>query len=643
MDVTIVKAMPDYLVKALCSTLIQSLWQGVLLAALAGIIIVCTRRSSPANRYNLLIAGLAIFACTVAFTFVYELNQEKALKATSVAGRQITINANVIAQPQSGSKPSDYKAISGFLNEHSNGIVFIWFLVVMVRTLQLMTGLQGLYYLRRRQILAVSKDWESRVKQLALQLGIKRLVNIAESGIAKVPMVIGHLKPLILIPAGLITAMPPAEIEAILVHELAHIRRRDYIMNLLVSMMEVVLFFNPAVLWIVSLIRAERENCCDDIVIKHTANKVTYIKALVACQEYQLAAPAYAMALSGSKNQLMGRVKRILSNNNQSLNVMERSMLAVALVSTVLLTTAFSNRENIDQLVHKMVHAGKAALAPRKQTKSPVNPVRRKRVEKNVHAVSSAAKDTSYKTQYDTSPFRIYRPDEVSDHTSLTLSNGGVQTRLLKMDGVLYQVNSLYERITSMQVNGKTIRPDEYAPFLLIVDKEMQRKPVVAPVAYVAKAAKGARQADPITPINANWAAGNTTGQPALRKLNGNLGSLKPTLSAYDASSKAYNTTAANYSAVNPYPANYKAYHDDSNRAKLTDDLITEGIIHSRDELTSFKLSDTEFIVNGKRIPDDIYQKFKKAYVKQPEKGKQGSWAWMFNYSEQTAAGDQPQ
>lgn len=644
MDVTIVKVLPDYLVKALCSTLIQSLWQGVLLAALAGIIIICTRRSSPAGRYNLLMAGLVVFACTVVITFIYEVNHEKAVQ-TVATGQQATIHLNIItAQPKAGPKVSDYKAVPGFLNEHSNSIVFIWFLVVMARTLQLMTGLQGLYYLRRRQILAVSKDWENRVKQLALQLGIKRLVGIAESGMAKVPMVIGHLKPLILIPAGLITAMPPAEIEAILVHELAHIRRRDYIMNLLVSMMEVVFFFNPAVLWIASLIRTERENCCDDMVLSHTGNKVNYIKALVACQEYQLAAPAYAMALGGGKNQLMGRVKRMLSDNNQSLNVMERSMLAVAMVATILLTTAFSHKENIDQLVSKMVYTGKTVLMPHKQTKAPANPAKPKPVGKNTHTASPVAKDTFYKTQQDTSRFRIYRPDEVSDHASLTFLNGAVQTRLLKLDGVLYQVNTLNGRVTSMQVNGKNIRPNEYAPYLLVVDRQIQRKPVVAPVAPVAQAAQVARQPDPITPINTNGAAGNTTGA-GLRKLNGNLGSLKSTLGAYDAGSKAYNATAANYSAVNPYPANYKTYADDSNRARLTGDLIAEGIIHSSDELTSFKLSDKEFIVNGKRMPDNIYQKFKKAYVKQPEKGKQGSWSWMFNYTEQTesAAGDHSQ
>jgi bla regulator protein BlaR1 len=629
MDLTIVKALPDYLVKALCGTLIHSLWQGVLLAALAGIIVVCTRRSGAAIRYNLLMAGLALFACTVAFTFIYELNQVKAAHPL-IAGKQVTI-PDTSPLPGAVSKASDYQLVSGFLNAHSSSIVFIWLLVVMARTLQLMTGLQSLYYLRRRQVLAVNKDWENRVKELAQQLGIKRLISVAESGMAKVPMVIGHLKPLILIPAGLMTAMPPAEIEAILIHELAHIHRRDYIMNLLVSIMEIAFFFNPAVLWIASLIRAERENCCDDIVVARTGSKVNYIKALVACQEYQLTTPAYAMALGGSKKHLMGRVQRMLSNNNQSLNVMERSVLAIGLGLAILFTAAFSNKEKIDRLVTKVVHVSKTALMPHEPIKPKSKLSETKRVDKPAKTTTLMPQDTPHKQIRDTTRLKIYHPSEVSEHTSLTFPNGGVQTHLLKLDGVLYQVNSLNDRITSMQVNGNTIRPGEYAPYLLVVDKEMQRSPQVAAVAPTAQVA---RQPDPITPIN-----GQLTGvspQTGLGKVNANLGSLKGKLSAYSTKADGYNAAAAKYSAANPYPANYKPYHDDTNREKLTNDLITEGILHNQDELTSFKLSDSEFIVNGKKMPDDVYQKFKKAYVKLPENGKKGSWSWMYNYTEET-------
>ncbi|MFC0513578.1 M56 family metallopeptidase [Mucilaginibacter angelicae] len=629
MDITIVKANPDYLVKALCSTLIHSLWQGVLLAALAGIIVVCTRQSSAVRRYNLLMAGLAIFAFTVAFTFVHELRQEKATLPV-ITGGQVVIAANTAVTTQPVTKTNDYQVVSRFLNDHSGSIVFVWFLVVMARVLQLLTGLHSLYYLRRRQVLAVSEAWENRVKQLALQLGIKRLVGIAESGMAKVPMVIGHLKPLILIPAGLITAMPPSAIEAILVHELAHIRRRDYIMNLLVSMMEIVFFFNPAVLWIASLIRAERENCCDDIAVTHTGSKVNYIRALVACQEYQLTAPAYAMALTGRKDHLMGRVKRMLSDNNQSLNVMERSLLAICLAMAILFTAAFSNSDKIGKLVNKVAHVGKSLPELRKQS----NPqsVKVEPANKTTKTVLSLPKDTTFKAKPDTAKFRIYHPDEVGDHTSMALLNGNVQTRLVKVDGVLYQVNFLNEQINSLQVNGKTVPANEYSTYLPVIDQAMQR-PV--PVATVAQTARVARQPDPITPIK-QPGAGLTPMKTSLGSLKTNPGGIQLSLGTYSDGAKAYNASAAKYNPADSYPETYKDYFDDTNRKKLTAELIAEGIIHNSDELVSFKLSDTEFIVNGKKMPDDIYQKIRKTYVKAPEKGKQGSWSWTYNFDVQT-------
>jgi bla regulator protein BlaR1 len=628
MDITIVKASPDYLVKALCSTLMHSLWQGVLLAALAGIIVVCTRQSSPARRYNLLMAGMAIFAFTVAFTFVHELTPENT-SLPSITGGQVITAANTAVTMQPVTKSADYQVISRFLNDHSGSIVFVWFLVVMARVLQLLTGLHSLYYLRRRQVLAVSEAWENRVKQLALQLGIKQLVGIAESGMAKVPMVIGHLKPLILIPAGLITAMPPSAIEAILVHELAHIRRRDYIINLLVSMMEIVFFFNPAVLWIASLIRAERENCCDDIAVTYTGSKVNYIKALVACQEYQLSTPAYAMALTGRKDHLMERVKRMLSNNNQSLNLMERSLLAICLVMAILLTAAFSNSEKISKLVNKVAHVSKSVPKPRMQ---PNLQVKAKPADNTTKPALSLPKDTIYKTRPDTNKFRIYRPDEVGDHSTMSLLNGGLQTRLVKLDGVLYQVNFLKDQISSLQVNGKTVPANEYSTYLPVIDRAMQRQVPVAPVAQTARVA---RQPDPITPIK-QPVAGLTPIKAPLGSLKTNPGGIQPSPGAYSNGAKAYNALAVKYSPADPYPETYKAYHDDTNRKKLTTDLIAEGIIHNSDELVSFKLSDSEFIVNGKKMPDDIYQKFRKAYVKAPGKGQLGNWSWMYNFDVQT-------
>src|SRR6202000_1232488 len=104
--------------------------------------------------------------------------------------------------------------------------------------------------LRKVKTFAPDKFWKERTMQLACLTGVKQAIDILESGLAKVPMVIGHLKPIILIPVGMLAAVSPDEIEAIIIHELAHIKRRDYLVNMLQSLMEIVFFFNPAVLWI---------------------------------------------------------------------------------------------------------------------------------------------------------------------------------------------------------------------------------------------------------------------------------------------------------------------------------------------------------------------------------------------------------
>jgi hypothetical protein len=236
--------------------------------------------------------------------------------------------------------------------------VLVWFLIICAKSIQLLVGLIGVRRLKHTKVNQVTVDWYNRLQQLAHSLEIKKRIELLESGLAKVPMVIGALKPVILMPIGLLTALSTEEVEAILVHELAHIKRRDYLVNLLQSLMEIVFFFNPAVLWISQLIKAERENCCDDMVLSQRSNKVSYIRALISCEEYQAAVPAYAMSFAGDKATLMSRVKRMVSNRNHTLNLFEKTVLAVCLVVSGLCISAFgqkAQREYIANTVAKVI------------------------------------------------------------------------------------------------------------------------------------------------------------------------------------------------------------------------------------------------------------------------------------------------
>ena len=116
--------------------------------------------------------------------------------------------------------------------------------------------------------------WQERLDRLARALRLSRPVALLESCLAEVPVVIGYVRPVILMPVGLLAGLPAGQVESILLHELAHIRRHDYLVNLLQTSVEGLLFYHPAVWWISGVIRAERENCCDDLVVATRATRM---------------------------------------------------------------------------------------------------------------------------------------------------------------------------------------------------------------------------------------------------------------------------------------------------------------------------------------------------------------------------------
>ncbi len=162
--------------------------------------------------------------------------------------------------------------------------------------------------LRRLGACAAPEEWSRRVVDLAARLKISRHVALLESCLAEVPMLIGYLRPVILVPIGMLAALPIDQVEAILLHELAHIRRADYLVNLLQTAIESVLFYHPAVWWISSVVRAERENCCDDFVLARDTDPRAYAAALIALEQGR----GESMALAANDGNLVRRVRRVL-------------------------------------------------------------------------------------------------------------------------------------------------------------------------------------------------------------------------------------------------------------------------------------------------------------------------------------------
>jgi bla regulator protein blaR1 len=333
----------DETLRALGWTFVYSLWQGLIAAVLAAIIIVCTRKASAGLRYNLLGLVMLGFLLTTVITFYTEWSQPDTTPVNSiaVAVNPTTDNYFISANNDPGTIVSSTTFVDKFIswfNSNADLLVMIWLLFFLVNCLKLFTGLASVHRLRHYKVQAPSEQWLEKLHQLSKALAIKKHVELLQSELVKVPVAIGFLKPVILVPMGLLTHLPPEQVETILLHELAHIRRRDYFTNIIQRFAEAVFFFNPALLWISSLIRQEREACCDDIVVANTSHQRSYLDALVSFQEYASSSPAYAMAISTKRHYLLERVKRMITKENRKLDWMER----IVLIAGVIFLTAFT-------------------------------------------------------------------------------------------------------------------------------------------------------------------------------------------------------------------------------------------------------------------------------------------------------------
>jgi bla regulator protein blaR1 len=282
----------DNLDYALGWMVIHSLWQATLIAFISGILMVILRKKTAKLRYivgNIALLAVVISA-VVTFCVYYDFATEPA-KVTFTPTLQAlnTEGVNAITQNTTiAEKASNPLSISGFkdyFNQNIPLIVTIWILGVAIFMLKLFGGISYIYYLKNRMNFPADEYWTDMLQKLADKAGLQRSIDIVESAMVRTPMVVGHLKPLILFPMGIINRLTPEEVEAILAHELAHIMRKDFIFNILQSIVEALFYFHPAVWWLSSQIRNERESACDDIAIELINSKVNYARALVAIQE----------------------------------------------------------------------------------------------------------------------------------------------------------------------------------------------------------------------------------------------------------------------------------------------------------------------------------------------------------------------
>lgn len=302
-------------------TLLHTLWQGVLILILTRIALLAIDKNKSSARYFIVCTALFVLTISCIATFFY-------MSIQTIALGQATTYTNEPVQLFLSNSPitldANFDLWSTFvmqINSHMPLLVSAWLMGVIFFSIRFFGGLIYIQHLKNK-IIRVNDEWADRVNSLAERIGLSRMVTLAESIHINKPMVLGYVKPMVLVPIGLLTSLPTSQIEAILLHELYHIKRHDFLINLIQSIIEVLLFFNPFV-WILSrMIREEREHCCDDQVIGLGSSPLEYAKALSHLEEVSLThTPRLALAFNKDKYQVFKRIKRIMEksvNQNQS-------------------------------------------------------------------------------------------------------------------------------------------------------------------------------------------------------------------------------------------------------------------------------------------------------------------------------------
>lgn len=302
--------LPDALVQAGGWTILHSLWQGAIITLLLAFTLGRTRQHSPALRYQLSVGALFLLLGAVICTFFIYYEPASAAGTFAGEGRE-AIGTFLIteASPQFPSEKSHLAWLFPILLQ-------IWIVGVALMGIRMLGELVYLQRLRSVNTQTISEHWNEKLNHLKWQMGIIQPVEIRESMRVSGPMLVGWIKPVILLPVGMLSGLSIQQVECVLAHELAHVRRMDYLVNLIQSAVEVLLFFNPAVWWISAQIREEREHCCDELAVAITGDRLILVKTLAQLEEWRMQSGQLGLAFNGRPQGILGRVQRLLGGES---------------------------------------------------------------------------------------------------------------------------------------------------------------------------------------------------------------------------------------------------------------------------------------------------------------------------------------
>lgn len=376
------------LVERLGWTLVHSLWQGVLIAAVSGILFFALRGARAHTRYLVACASLLLVVASATITFSMIVpspspspsprtrNELGSVSGTLASSHAVSTplaraastspaiaagsardsrysrdsrdgdNASRSRDAASTARPlplavlDTYRQATMAIERMLPLLVTLWIAGLCFCSIRLLGGLAVVARVKRHQTAPASPEWQQRVAALARRMRVLRrdAISLRVCSSIRTAAVIGWLRPVILVPASALAGLAPHQMEAVLAHELAHIRRHDYLVNLLQSVVETLFFYHPAVWFLSRRVRLEREHCCDDDAVAVVGDPVAYAGALTDLEMLRQGAPALAMAANGGS--LLRRVERLLAPRSEAASSWSTTtgLLTLVVVFAVLAT-----------------------------------------------------------------------------------------------------------------------------------------------------------------------------------------------------------------------------------------------------------------------------------------------------------------
>ncbi|MFO7977264.1 MAG: M56 family metallopeptidase [Bacteroidales bacterium] len=339
---SVIEGISHPLINALGWTLLNAIWQLLVIALLWRLVMFMTRNASPAIRYNLSLLALAAIPAVTVFTFVRQY------RIYSQASRIVSMDlqGTVFRATGQGSSfyliPKDYPALLERFEAFTPWLFWFYATGLVLFSLHSIINYSRLYALRRKNLQPLPESLKRKLKTLHTRIGLQRMIPVYQTPNISVAAVIGFFKPVILLPLSMLSSLSPEQVEAILLHELHHIRRHDHIINMFQNLMEILFFFHPATWWISRQIRRERESCVDEWVVHHTGKPMIYARALVALEQERAATLQPVVAATQSKVFLLSRIKNIMTMKTRPFNPGQR-MAALLVILTAAISVAWFN------------------------------------------------------------------------------------------------------------------------------------------------------------------------------------------------------------------------------------------------------------------------------------------------------------